>query len=138
MQKHTLNIDKSKEVAQRCKKQLEIKMCYNNVFKVVTTYIDNFHNGKWKVAYGYMTIFENLLCRHCFIIDENNNVIDPTLAIRENVDTEYYAMKVFDDINEYFSAISNEKYFPALTRYLRENDKQAYKWGEINGFILIG
>ena len=138
MQKYTLNIDKSKEVAEHCKKHLKLKMCYNNVFNVATTYVDNFHNGKWKIAYGYITSVANLLCRHCFIIDENNDVIDPTIALRNDVDAEYYTMKIFDDIDEYFNAISQEQYYPALERYLRENNKQAYKWADKNGFILMG
>lgn len=138
MQKYTLNIDKSKEVAKHCKKVLEIKMCYNNVFKVTSAYINNFEDGKWKVAYGYMTSVKNLLCRHCFIIDENNDVIDPTLALRKDVDAEYYVMKIFDDVYEYFDAILQYECFPALEHYLYENDKQAQKWADENGFILLG
>jgi hypothetical protein len=138
MQKYALNIDKSKEVAEHCRKHLKLKMCYNNVFNVVTTYIDNFHNGKWKIAYGYISSVANLLCRHCFIIDENNDVIDPTIALRNDVDAEYYTMKIFDDIDEYFNAVSQGQYYPALERYLYENDKQAQKWADENGFILIG
>lgn len=138
MDKYILNIDKSKEVYSKCKKRLAAKECYNNVFRVATDYITNFKTKKWRIAYGYMTVLDNLLCRHCFIIDENNTVIDPTIILINRTDAEYYTMKIFDDWCEYFKAIKKEQYLPALYRYLNEYNKIALNWAEENQYVLIG
>lgn len=139
MLKYLLDVEQSRAVYNYCKPLLQTKMCYNNVFHVVTEYISKFRAGEWKVAYGFMTVFDNLLCRHCFIIDENEKVIDPTIFTGSaSTEREYYAMKVFDDIDVYFEAVENNNYYPALDRYLSEQNKQAYEWAEQNGFILTG
>lgn len=81
-----------------------MKECYNNIFNVVTDYIPKFRCSLWRVAYGYMKVFDNVYCRHCFVIDENNKVIDPTLYTteRQDIDSkEYFASYIFDDINAY-------------------------------------
>lgn len=78
---------KSKEIYESCKQNIAIKECYNNVFNVVTDYIGKFRNGEWQVAYGYVETMAGFYCRHCFIIDENNKVIDPT--IHTNTDPNY-------------------------------------------------
>ena len=86
-----------------------------------------------------MSVFSPVLCRHCFIIDENGKVIDPTIFTgSKSTEREYYAMKVFEDVDDYFEAIEQAEYYPALDIYLREENKQAYKWAEQNGFILTG
>lgn len=139
MIKYLLDVEQSKAVYNDCKPLLQMKMCYNNVFQVTTEYISKFRAGEWKVAYGYMTVIENVLCRHCFIIGENGKVIDPTIFTGSGItEREYYTMKVFDDIDSYFEAIENENYYPALDRYLAEQNKQANAWANKNGFILTG
>ena len=138
--KYQLDYEKSKAVYEYCNDRLAVKQCYNNVFNVVTDYISKFRLGEWKVAYGYMTVFENVMCRHCFIIDENDKVIDPTIFTTTNIcaDREYISMKIFDDIDVYFNAIEQENYYPALDKHLRENVLQMQKWADKNGLILTG
>ena len=46
-------------------------------------------------------------------------------------------MAVFDDVDEYLSAIEHENYMPALDKYFREQDKQAQQWANENGIIFI-
>lgn len=139
MIKYLLDIEQSKAVYNYCKPHLQKKMCYNNVFNVVTEYISKFRAGQYKVSYGYMTVFDNVLCRHCFIINENGKVIDPTIFTgSQSTEREYYAMKTFEDVDSYFEAIETDHYYPALERYLAEENKNAYKWAEQNGFILTG
>lgn len=140
MIKYQLDFDKSKEVYEYCKQHLEMKMCYNNIFECVTDYMSNFRSGKWKVAYGFTSVMANVYCRHCFIIDENNNVIDPTIFTKseQSKDTDFYVMFVFDDVDEYLSAIENDNYMPALENYLKDKDKQAFLWAHENGIVLIG
>ena len=135
-----LDVEQSRAVFEDCKSRLAMKECYNNVFYVVTDYISKFRKGEWKVAYGYMTVFENVMCRHCFIIDEKGEVIDPTIFTTPNIytDRQYITMKIFDDISDYFTAIEQADYFPALDKALKENEAQIQKWANKNGFILTG
>lgn len=139
MQKFKLDAEKSKEVFDRCG-NIKVKECYNNIFKVVTEYPSMFHNNVWRVAYGYMLIFDNLYCRHCFVIDENNKIIDPTIYATEREDAEakeYYAMFIFDDMGEYLKAVEHEEYMPGLEYHLREKDVKAQMWARDNGMIFI-
>lgn len=139
MKKHLLDVETSRAVYNNCKPFLQAKMCYNNVFNVVTEYISDFRSGKYKVAYGYMSVFGSVLCRHCFIIGEDDRVIDPTIFVGStSADREYYSMMIFDDIDKYFEAIESDEYYPALERYLRERNKAAWKWAKTNNKILTG
>lgn len=140
MDRYELNIEQSKRVYEECKPYIEFKMCYNNVFHCVTDFNGKFRSGKWKVAYGYVETMAGVYCRHCFIIDENNKVIDPTIFT--NTDTNYHRtyllLKAFDDVDEYLAAIEWDNLMPALEGYLQDDTKEAYKWAENKGYILIG
>lgn len=141
MKKHQLNIEQSKAVFEYCKRHLQMKMCYNNVFECVTDYMSNFRSGKWKIAYGYVNVTPCIYCRHCFILDENDRVIDPTIFTKSNPtieDNEYLVMALFDDVDEYLTAIENENYMPALEKHFREQDKEAQQWALKKGLMLIG
>ena len=140
MKKHQLNIEQSKAVFEHCKQHLQMKHCYNNVFEVVTDYMSNFRSGKWKIAYGYVECTPLLYCRHCFILDENGTVIDPTIYTQSKppLQREYYVMYTFDDVDEYLAAVENDDLMPALDKYLREQDRQAQQWANENGVMFIG
>lgn len=140
MDRYELNIEQSKRVYEECKPYIEFKMCYKNVFHCVTDFNSKFRSGEWKVAYGYVEAIAGVYCRHCFIIDENNKVIDPTIFT--NTDTNYHRtyllLKAFDDVDEYLAAIEWDNLMPALEGYLQDDTKEAYKWAENKGYILIG
>lgn len=139
MKKHTLDLEQSKAVYEYCKRHIQVKHCYNNVFEIVTDYMSKFRTGKWKIAYGYTEVMAGLFCRHCFVLDEHGKVIDATLFTQsEQRDRAYYVMTVFDDVDEYLAAIESENYMPALEKYLREQDRQAQQWAQENGIILVG
>lgn len=140
MRKYELDAEKSKSVFDYCKHALLVKECYNNVFKVFDCCNGNFYDGKWKVAYGYVSSVRNILCRHCFIIDENGKAIDPTIYTQNKArtDREYYAFKVFDDVEEYLNAIEKNNLYPALDRVLQNEEKQAHEWALDNGYFLAG
>lgn len=139
MNRYFLDYDKSKEIYESCKQDIKFKQCYNNVFNVVTNYISKFRNGEWQVAYGYVETMAGIYCRHCFIIDENNKVIDHTIHTNTdpNYRRTYLLLKAFDDVNEYLNAIESDNYMPALDNYLKEETKQAYRTAENNGYVLI-
>lgn len=139
MKKYQLDYDKSKEVYEHFKSEIKIKECYNNVFNIFT--LDNapFREGKWKIAYGFTEVMPLLYCRHGFILDEDNKVIDATLfAATEQPHRQYYAMYVFDDVDEYLNAIESDNLMPALEGYLREHEKKASEWAKTQGIMLIG
>lgn len=140
MRKHSLDLEQSKAVYEDCRQHIKVKHCYNNVFEVVTDYISNFRSGKWKVAYGFAEVMAGLYCCHCFILDEQDKAIDPTIYTQNepHLQREYYVMFVFDDVDEYFNAIESEDYMPALDKHLREQDKQAQQWAKENGLIFVG
>ena len=138
MLKYEIDLERSKVVYENCKHLVQMKMCYNNIFNVVTDYISYFRTGKWKVAYGFVEVMAGLYCRHCFILDENNKVIDPTFFTNsEQYDREYYVMTAFDDVDEYLTALENENYMPVLENYFREQDRQAIKWALDKGYIFV-
>ena len=138
MRQYNLNFEQSKAVYERCKQYIKVNHCYNNIFEVVTDYMSNFRSGKWKIAYGYTGTIPLVYCRHCFILDENEEVIDPTIfAQPDQSDREYFVMATFEDVDEYITAIENEGCYPALNKYLREQDIQAFKWAKENSIILI-
>lgn len=139
MLNYSLDIEKSKEVYEYFKDNLRIKECYNNIFNLLTLCPKTFRNGKWKIAYGYVGVLANLYCRHCFIIDNEGKVIDPTIytSSEPNTQREYYVMATFNNTDEYLNAIENDNYMPALENYLRDKDKQAYEWANEKGYIFV-
>lgn len=140
MRKHKLNIELSREVYEYFKDCIKGKECYNNVFNVFDLSNRTFREGKWKIAYGYMEVMAGLYCRHCFILDENGAVIDPTIFTHDELlsEREYYTMFVFDDVDEYLTAIESNDLMPILDKYLREQDKEAHLWAKEQGIILVG
>lgn len=138
MKSYKLNADKSKAVYDRGR--YEMKECYRNIFHAVTKYYSQFASGEWKVAYGYVTSIPGLLVRHCFIIDEAGEVIDPTIYTNPHCDTDrlYYAMYVFENIEKYARAIEREGGYPALCSTMRPCERRAQEWAAEHGFALCG
>lgn len=139
MRKYELDVEQSKEVYEVCRRHIQPKHCYNNIFESVTDYMSKFRDGTWKVAYGYTEVMAGLYCRHCFILD-NDKVIDPTVFTHSEPPTErtYFLMYAFDDVDEYFDAIEKNDYMPALDKHLRESDKEAVQWAKDNGYVFVG
>ena len=144
---HEINFITSKEVYEELKHLLEVKMCYNNVFHVVSSskYIDMFLSGDWKIAYGYIRVLEGqpLITRHAFIIDEEERVIDPTLYTMEHFnenDYNYRQHTSFEvmDIDTYRSAIDENNYLPDLAGVLRVKEmKSVGQWVSDEGLFVI-
>lgn len=137
MKKYTLNYELSKTIYEKCRHLITPKECYNNIFHILTQYPIKFQSGEWKIAYGYVSSVQNIYCRHCFILSDDK-VIDPTLCVRENdKNNTYFAFKIFDNVNEYFSALDDEGNFPALMLNLQKEDKKAQQWAQENNIICI-
>lgn len=141
MEKYVLNMDESRKLYERGKSRYVVNQCYKNIFHVVCGNLGLFQTGSWKVAYGYVSSVRNLLIRHCFIITDSGEVIDPTIfthSLSDDRSDAYYIMKVFSEVEEYISAVLGEGGYPALTSTLRPYEKKAWSWAAENGFILCG
>lgn len=156
MKYYKLNKDKSLELYNDKEIIVEKKACYMNTFNVFVKYSNDFLNGKWKIAYGYMQIsenktFEHMYCRHAFVLDENEKVIDVTLAllcdkkIDANRDIEeesksknkYIIMKTFD-AKEYLDALEQEDGDTCLYMTLKDEYSKLLEWSLENNIMLCG
>lgn len=142
MQQVTLNAEKSRELYQKTPKHYGVRECYTNIFRAITDNISKAFAGDWKVAYGYYSIgeFPNLLARHCFILDEENHVIDPTIFAQEKIDLShsYFVMYVFSSFNAYLDVLKEEGYRPGLVRYLQPYEQEAHTWAREHNYYLYG
>ena len=142
MLKCKLDVDASREVYDRFKDNIKPKMCYNNVHHVFEWSSNAFREGKWKIAYGYAEVMAGLYFRHSFILDESNKVIDPTVFAQpepqlQTEHREYYVMAVFDDVDEYLTAIENNDYLPILDKHFLAYDIKARQWAQQNGIVFV-
>ncbi|MCC3687523.1 hypothetical protein LLR47_20165 [Bacillus cereus] len=145
IQEHKFNAKLSMEVYEACKDSVEIKQCYNNVFNVLSDwdYSGKFYSGEWKIAYGYVSIhdIEGIMARHAFILDENNNVIDPTIVATSSFDKDYeysyISFKIFEKLGEYTHTIGNNNGQPALYNVFRKEEIEASQWGMQRKIMMI-
>lgn len=140
-----MNFEKSKELYIKYKSYIEPKMCYNNVFSIVSRDFEvssNIDSGKWAIAYGYFDsdIDRSLLFRHAFLTDENGDAIDVTFfAIKDTKDdADYYVVRLIESIDEYYNLLSSDRLNPSLYTVLSK------EFGEFemkmlgNGKVCIG
>ena len=123
------SVYKSKKLYEKYSNMIGTKMCYQNIFRISVLELEKFNSGKWKIAYGYVSIYEDsLFARHCFIID-SDNIIDPTIFVTGEVkeNPEYMVFKVFDDYNDYYTMIEKNDFKPDLIYPLRELDYKLVK-----------
>ncbi|PEA25818.1 hypothetical protein CN984_12215 [Bacillus cereus] len=144
IQEHKFNADLSVEVYETCKDSIEMKGCYNNVFNVLRYYGSKFYNNEWKIAYGYVSIHEveGLMARHAFILDENDNVVDPTIVTTSSFDKdykyEYVSFKVFNKLGDYTRTLSANDGQPALYNVFHKEEIEANQWGMQRKLMMIG
>lgn len=141
--KHSLNYEQSEEVYSKCKLEIEVGACYNNVFSVIMSYKDKLNLKQWKIAYGYYAVFGDMMARHCFIVNEQGEAIDPTIFTHTHNgphnDEEYQSFYLIDNLHDYIKLLSNEyNHNPNLLISLRENEQEMFRWATENDRILIG
>ena len=137
---YEIDLQGSKQLYEEMKNILEPNMCYNNTFQIVDAKLENFTDGPWRVAYGYVEAAGGAFCRHCFVLDTTTGrVLDPTAFCgKSEVGLKKYCVtKVFDDVHEYFDAIADEHNLPALNRTLQKEDSEAAEAARENGYIFI-
>lgn len=141
MNKYEIDEEKSRELYEKYKGLIDKKMCYNNIFSIVSHNNSAFREGSLRVAYGYAEIPHRFLVRHCFIVDkETNKVLDPTIFALDSPVSEgaYFAFRVFEDTDEYLDAIMKNNLLPELYRVLSHEEKKAEKWALANGYLPVG
>jgi hypothetical protein len=141
IQEHEFNVELSKEVYKKCEKHIELKMCYNNVFNVLSFgYGSEFYNGTWKIAYGYVTAIDGLMARHCFIVDSDGQAIDPTIVMTKRFDRDnrkHISFAVLD-FPKYIKLLEEHNGEVSLFRAFREEEMLALKWSQKNNVFLCG
>ena len=146
MKEFKIDYDKSYDLFLKYKSRLLPKEPYKNIYKISNSEPENFlpNNQKWKIVYGYMTIFGQLICRHCFFIDENDNVIDPTIFLSPNnskdkiIAIKYFPLRVFYDINEYNEKIKQNNWQPNIFNLIKYREKDIQQWLDRKNYLIIG
>ncbi|MBP3905051.1 hypothetical protein [Turicibacter sp.] len=121
------NKERSVELYNRNKKQVEQKMCYNNTFNILS-YDDDvlakLAKKEWKIAYCFFKVFDNqtIYVRHCCFLDVlRGEMIDATSTLlssfKERQSLEYRLIHAFG-YHEYIDALKTYHREPALTEYL--------------------
>ena len=143
MTQHTLDWEKSKAVFDDCQALIKPKQCYHNIYQIMNSfdYFEKFKAGEWQIAYGYVQITQELYARHCFIVDENCNAIDPTLALTHPEgfkELPYYFAFAILSPTEWFELLEKNQYDISLGYAFRESEPNAYEYAKKHGMLLIG
>lgn len=140
MEQYSLNAELSEAVYNKYKRHIKAKECYTNIFFLLSKEFSKFESGEWRIAYGFVSSIDCIYCRHCFILERDGLVIDPTMfaSDRDISERAYFVIKVFERVEDYISAIDVENGYPALGRYLLRAEQKAQEWGCENGYLFIG
>jgi hypothetical protein len=140
MEQHFLNTELSETLYNKYKRHIKAKECYTNIFFLLSKEFSKFESGEWRIAYGFVSSIDCIYCRHCFTLEKDGMVVDPTMfsAERDTTQSTYFGMKVFDELKEYISAIDAENGYPSLAKYLWSVEMKAQAWGNKNGYFFIG
>ena len=109
MESYKLNYKLSKKIYVKYKEELQINMCYSNVYLIRSCV--ELNNYSYQIAYGFL-LNDDVFTRHCFILLSNGTIIDPTFFIfaeeKEEETTEYFIIKTFNLINYMEMVIRNK------------------------------
>lgn len=140
MRTHKFNEELSKAVYESCKDLVMLKDCYANIWRISSTYMRKLKSGKWKIAYGYMPCFGDLYARHCFMVNEYGEAVDPTaILIQRNTQSERskaeYMSFALLDYDEYLELVEENSYCLDLSRALSAEEDELR---EETTHILVG
>lgn len=129
MKTHKLNVKLSEKVFNSCKKHIALKDCYANIWRVTAPNMQKFNNGEWKVTYGYMPSVCGLYVRHCFIVNQDGEAIDPTAVLiqkelQSELPKETYISFAVLDFDEYLTLVSENDFILDLVFPLREKENE--------------
>lgn len=138
MKTNKLNLSESKKVYRAYEDLIKPKECYKNIFNLFME-LDELREGKWNVAYGYMPCLDNIFVRHCYIINENGEVIDPTAMIyNKKKDGEEYLTFAILGRDEYIDILWEDEGYAALWKHFRTIEADLIDEYFQKGIILMG
>ena len=129
------SLEESKRIAETYQEILSPNSCYHNVFTLMNRGSVNIPDT-WKICYGYIMLETSSVkfgIRHCFFLNENEEVVDPTLPDDQK---EYYIVKTFTG-NEYRKIISEEEEI-GFRKVLQEREVACMRWGYKYNVVFLG
>lgn len=131
-QNYEKNLELSAGANEKYRLLIRPKDCYHNIWRIVTS---GQFNERYQIAYGYVQAFDHVYVLHCFLVDDHDRVIDPTLpdAGKDN----YYILKRFT-YQEYLQEVCRSRY-PSLEnrKWMKQAVKSFTLWGMKNGIVAI-
>lgn len=142
MKTYKLNRAKSKAFYAKVKKHMLVKDCYRNIFRSIATNHEAFVEGDLRIAYGYMQSVGNIYVRHCFILDKEGDVIDPTIYAHSDEaansrEREYVPFAVLE-LEQYTKLLEANSYYPDLCNLLRDEDTAIMQEAFKEGLLFVG
>ena len=126
------NTELSAVIGKKHQRWIRPKECYHNIWRIVTS--EDF-NKSYQIAYGFVQAFDHVYVLHCFLVNEEDQVIDPTLPDSEK--DNYYILRRFS-YQEYLREICESRYPSMENRnWLKKAVKDFTNWSMENGIIAI-
>ncbi|MED3955563.1 hypothetical protein P4603_26185 [Priestia aryabhattai] len=129
---HELNHKLSKEIYEEFREFIQEQQCYNNVYYVLSKCIHKFKEQGWKIGYGYFSDVNEHYFRHCYFVNEEEMVIDPTyMLFNFSVSTKPPVYWTFSLLNvvEYLSLVGNNDNRPELLKHYESVHHTLFTWG---------
>ena len=140
MKKYSFNFEKSKKIYDDNSCNIEVKNCYKNILYIAVEHKKKIKSKQWRITYGYVLSVDNILVRHCFLLDEDDTVLDPTFFSVNRRDIKnrfFYVSYIFVNIEEYLRALQKDGNNAGLYNYLEEYDKKVQEWASEHDLIVI-
>jgi hypothetical protein len=129
----------SSNILKMNKDILQPTLCYNNVFELTHRYFDRFVDERFKIAYGYWGNPELNLIRHCYIIDNKDRIIDPSILmlsfnsnLLSNAGYFTFAKLTYEEYiklsRETMRKMKTDEFEPDLKLALKEQEYKFYKF----------
>lgn len=113
----------SKEIVNQYPEFVKKGNCYSNIYDLVCKTMDILvlvKQEKMKICVGYIDSGQGYLARHMFIVDKFDIVIDPTLALIDELEVVYYPIKEYT-VEEYMEALEKEGFTALYNDTMTEN-----------------
>lgn len=140
IRKHDFDMELSEKVYEDCKRRIERKQCYTNVFHTISYFPELYRHEGWKVAYGYIKAVQNIYVRHCFIVDSKGRAIDPTIATfdERKFDEHDHISFVTLDVDSYLKKLLKNDGVADLIGMFPTEEKKMSQWARRNNITLCG
>lgn len=138
-----LNKEKTLHMFSYTKEHVQRGLCYNNAVEVLVQYhAEDFTNGLYQVGYGYVGYTNGPLVRHCFIVTNEDEIIDLSAltthteeTFRSVQDTVYvvFAKLTLDELK---TLLALNDWDLVLAKPLKDKEMEAKAYMEEHGYIV--